>query len=142
MPYGSERLDLISERRSNLAEPLIKSLQISKKIIDNISKVNFRLETNCPKVNVTQLNVETHFVATPGFAVIQTNAVVVVKSVAKDEPAHRAGLKKDDLIVSCNGKPAVYEKLANDLEQADFGDEFDLVIRRDNEEKEIRFYAE
>lgn len=64
---------------------------------------------------------------------------VSVAEIAKDSPAEKAGLKKDDIIVSIDGKPLKGElDLMKRLRSASAGQQIEIRILRDGKEQTVK----
>lgn len=74
-----------------------------------------------------------------GVMVDDTDEGLVVKEVSEDKPGEKAGVLKDDIITGLNGSRV--EKLTDlkiTLAYTESGVEYDMTVRRDGEEKELK----
>lgn len=68
---------------------------------------------------------------------------VIVEDISANGPAEKAGLKKGDVIISFNGKEFSHaQKLSFEVAMSPIGEEIEIVVIRDGEEKIIKVILE
>ncbi|ASW74358.2 peptide-binding protein [Chryseobacterium piperi] len=103
-------------------------------------KDSFSLETKSPtkagnEVQVINNNLQYKFVLKPIFS---------IAGVRKDSPADKAGLKRDDQIITINGRKTTEMTLERILElmKSDEGRTITMVVKRKNEQLTLSFILE